>query len=176
MTKTYITSRGLSLFAALSFSLAGVGDLNADPGSIQHGLSTISTTSSTRPANGNVDHYGVATVETSTGTLESGNILVSNFNNPNKLRGTGMPIVRVAPNGSVNLFAHIDAATLPRACPGSADLTAALVVLAQQLGDCRQSSKLRVACPDSIGAGCLIVLNSTGEPVRNFSGSRKRVL
>jgi hypothetical protein len=170
MTRAYITSRGLSLFIALSFSLMGISGLAADDGSILHELSTINTIASTVPANGDVNPYGVAKVESSTGNLEAGNILVSNFNNSSNLQGTGSTIVQVAPNGSVNLFAHIDPATLPGACPGGVGLTTALVVLRSGwviVGSLPTTDGM----PDTIGAGCLIVLNSMGEPVETFSGS-----
>jgi hypothetical protein len=58
-----------------------------------------------------------------------GHVLVSNFNNSSNAQGTGTTIVDVAPNGSVSLFAQINASTLPGPCPGGVGLTTALVVL-----------------------------------------------
>src|SRR5579862_9808779 len=81
---------------------------------------------STVPANGDVNPYGVAVVQRSTGNLVAGHVLVSNFNNSANLQGTGTTIVDIAPNGTVNLFAQIDAGTLPGACPGGVGLTTAL--------------------------------------------------
>jgi len=65
-------------------------------------------TVSTVPANGDVNPYGVAFVqeklETGTGPLKHGDILVSNFNNSNNEQGTGTTIVRVPASGSPSLF------------------------------------------------------------------------
>lgn len=62
---------------------------------------------STVPANGDVNPYGVAFVPRhfpSGGTVNTGDILVSNFNNSNNLQGTGTTIVRVPANGSPTVF------------------------------------------------------------------------
>lgn len=92
-------------------------------------FTTISTVASTVPANGDLNPYGVAEVQQSIGSLVAGHILVSNFNNSNNLQGTGSTIVDVAPNGTVKLFAQINANQLPGFCPGGVGLTTALVVL-----------------------------------------------
>jgi len=121
----------------------------------------IVTVASTVPSNGDVNPYGVAVVPTSIGRLVKGHILVSNFNNSSNLQGTGTTIVDIAPNGTVTLFASIDAATLPGACPGGVGLTTALVVL-------RTGWVIVGSLPTTDGtsataqAGCLIVLNNQG--------------
>src|SRR5437762_14214969 len=68
------------------------------------------TITSTVPANGDVNPYGVAVVPTSTGSLVKGDVLVSNFNNSQNLQGTGTTIVQVSPGGQQMVFAQIDAA------------------------------------------------------------------
>ena len=104
------------------------------------------------------------------GRLHRGDILVSNFNNKANLQGTGTTIVDVAPNGAVSLFAQINASKLPGPCPGGVGLTTALVVL-------RAGWVIVGSLPTSDGAsatakaGCLIVLNSDGVPVKTFAGS-----
>jgi len=131
---------------------------------------TITQVSSTVPANGDVNPYGMAQVRYTTGNLRSGHILVSNFNNANNLQGTGTTIVDVAPDGTFSLFASIDAAALPGSCPGGVGLTTALVVL-------NEGWVIVGSLPTSDGtsataqAGCLIVLNSMGKVVETFSGS-----
>ena len=90
---------------------------------------TVSVVSSTVPANGDVNPYGVARVEDTKGNLHAGNILVSNFNNSANLQGTGTTIVEISPRGTMSLFAQIDPGHLPGACPGGVGLTTALVVL-----------------------------------------------
>jgi hypothetical protein len=112
----------------------------------------------------------MARVPRSAGRLRRGHILVSNFNNKANLQGTGTTIVDVAPNGAVRLFAQIDASKLPGPCPGGVGLTTALVVL-------RAGWVIVGSLPTSDGtsataeAGCLIVLNSDGVPVKTFAGS-----
>lgn len=60
--------------------------------------------SSTVPANGDVNPYGVAFVPKgfpSGGLLKPGDILVSNFNDNGNVQGTGTTIVKLSPNGEV---------------------------------------------------------------------------
>jgi hypothetical protein len=62
---------------------------------------------STIPANGDLNPYGVATVPhgfPSGGTVNPGDILVSNFNNSSNLQGTGTTIVRIPGSGPASLF------------------------------------------------------------------------
>ena len=64
--------------------------------------------SSTVPANGDLNPYGVAFVPDGFppgGTISPGDILVSNFNNSNNVEGTGTTIVSFTPNGAQSLFA-----------------------------------------------------------------------
>ncbi|HEV3341266.1 MAG TPA: hypothetical protein VG125_12940 [Pirellulales bacterium] len=60
--------------------------------------------SSTVPANGDLNPYGVAIVPQgfpSGGTIMPGDVLVSNFNNSSNTQGTGTTIVKLTPNGLV---------------------------------------------------------------------------
>jgi hypothetical protein len=61
---------------------------------------------STVPSNGDVNPYGVAFVPGGfpAGALNSGDILVTNFNNNQNLQGTGTTIMRVPQAGSPSLF------------------------------------------------------------------------
>jgi hypothetical protein len=133
-------------------------------------LPNITTTASTAPANGDVNPYGVAVVPVTAGVLVRGDILVSNFNNSSNLQGTGTTIDEISPSGELKLFATIDATSLPGPCPGGIGLTTALVVL--------QSGYVIVgSLPTTDGtaatakAGCLIVLNSSGQPVLTLAGN-----
>ena len=131
---------------------------------------SISVVASTVPANGDVNPYGIARVLQSKGSLVQGNILVSNFNNSANLQGTGTTIVQITPSGTVSLFAQIDAGTLPGPCPGGVGLTTALSVL-------RSGWVIVGSLPTSDGtfataqAGCLLVLNSSGNVVETIYGS-----
>ena len=61
-------------------------------------------TSSTIPANGDLNPYGVAFVPEhfpAGGSIASGDVLVSNFNASGNLQGTGVTIVKLTPDGTV---------------------------------------------------------------------------
>jgi hypothetical protein len=133
-------------------------------------LKTISMIASTVPGNGDINPYGMAQVKRTTGNLRAGHILVSNFNNSANLQGTGTTIVDVAPDGSMSLFASLNAASLPGACPGGVGLTTALVVLEQGwviVGSLPTTNGMSA----TMQAGCLIVLDSLGNAVETFFGS-----
>jgi hypothetical protein len=141
-----------------------------DDDDVLKNLHTVSTIAPTVPANGDVNPYGVAEVQRTTGKLTRGHILVSNFNSSANLQGTGTTIVDVAPDGAVSQFAQINATTLPGECPGGVGLTTALAVL-------RSGWVIVGSLPTTDGtaataqAGCLIVLDSSGNPVETFFGS-----
>ncbi len=141
---------------------------HADRPSFIGRFDTISKGVMTAPVNGDINPYGVAVVPRTTGKLVRGDVLVSNFNNSDNLQGTGTTIVEVAPDGNVDLFAQIDAKTLPGSCPGGVGLTTALVAL-------RSGWVIVGSLPTADGksataqAGCLIVLNSEGEVAETIS-------
>ncbi len=132
-------------------------------------FNTLSVVASTVPANGDVNPYGIVVVPRTVGNLVRGDVLISNFNSSANEQGTGTTLVEVAPNGAVTLFAQIDAASLPGECPGGVGLTTALSVL-------RSGWVIVGSLPTSDGtsataqAGCLIVLNSSGNPIETISG------
>jgi hypothetical protein len=125
--------------------------------------------SSTVPANGDINPYGVAVVPRSSGKLVRDHVLVSNFNAGSNLQGTGTTIVDVAPSGTVTVFAQISSEGLPGNCPGGIGLTTALAVL-------RSGWVIVGSLPTKDGtsataaAGCLLVLNDKGNVVETFSG------
>jgi hypothetical protein len=133
-------------------------------------LHVISTIASTVPGNGDVNPYGIATVPITTGALVKGEILISNFNNSSNLQGTGTTIVEMTPSGNLKVFATIDPGSLPGPCPGGVGLSTALAVL-------RSGFVIVGSLPTSDGtsatakAGCLIVLNSSGQPVLTLAGN-----
>jgi hypothetical protein len=133
-------------------------------------LTNVTTVASTVPANGDLNPYGVALIPQTTGKLVQGNILVSNFNNTSNQQGTGSTIVQISPTGAVQLFAQIDAKSLPGTCPGGVGLTTALVAL-------RTGWVIVGSLPTSDGtsatakAGCLIVLNANGNVVETIFGN-----
>ena len=133
-------------------------------------FNTIDLVASTVPANGDENPYGIVVIPHSDGLLVRGNILISNFNNSQNLQGTGTTIVEVSPDGTVTLFAQIDAASLGNRCPGGVGLTTALVVL-------KRGWVIVGSLPTTDGtsatasAGCLIVLNSSGQVVETLMGN-----
>ncbi len=131
---------------------------------------TIKTIASTVPGNGDVNPYGIVRVPATTGALVKGNILISNFNNSSNLQGTGTTVVQITPSGTVTLFAQIDPNNLPGPCPGGVGLTTALVAL-------RSGWVIVGSLPttdgqaDTAQAGCLLVLDSSGNVAETFYGS-----
>jgi len=133
------------------------------------GFKTITTIASTVPKNGDLNPYGVAVVASSQNRLHKGDVLVSNFNNKANTQGTGTTIVEVTPTHTVRLFARINAARLPEACPGGVGLTTALAILDN---DWVVVGSLPTAAgnPATSKAGCLLVLNSDGRVVETLHG------
>lgn len=162
-----VISTALALAACLVALLPSLAGASGD--SYIGQFSTLSTLSSTVPANGDVNPYGTAVVPRSTGNLAAGNVLVSNFNNSANEQGTGTTIVQVTPGGAMSLFAQIDANSLPGSCPGGVGLTTALVAL-------NSGWVIVGSLPTTDGtsatmqAGCLLVLNSMGSVVETISG------
>ncbi len=130
---------------------------------------TVSMIASTVPANGDVNPYGIALVPATTGGLQAGNVLISNFNDKANDQGTGTTIVQISPSGKQSLFASLSASSLPGSCPGGVGLTYALSVLP---GDYVVVGSLPTTNGKSATAqfGCLIVLDSNGKPVSTISG------
>ena len=138
--------------------------------SILNKLNTIDTISSTVPANGDINPYGLVRVPSTVGNLREGHYLISNFNASSNLQGTGTTIVDVAPDGTLTLFAALNSTSLPGPCPGGVGLTTALAVL-------KTGWVIVGSLPTTDGtsataqAGCLIVLDSMGNAVETIQGS-----
>jgi hypothetical protein len=131
---------------------------------------TITMIASTVPKNGDVNPYGIVVVPTSTGSLVSGDILISNFNNAQNLQGTGTTIMQISPSGRVRQFAHLDANHLHGACPGGVGLTTAL--FASRGGWVFVGSLPTTnGMSNTARAGCIIVINSLGQAVETIHGS-----
>jgi hypothetical protein len=98
----------LALSVLLVFQPAKAEDKHNPGGSILAQLPTSSERIvSTVPSNGDGNPYGVAFVPpdfAEGGPLETGDILVSNFNNGQNLQGTGTTIVRITRLGQVSVF------------------------------------------------------------------------
>jgi hypothetical protein len=133
-------------------------------------LKGVTTITSTVPANGDVNPYGLVVVPATVGNLTAGDLLVSNFNNSQNLQGTGTTIMEIAPDGTADVFAQLGSFGLPGPCPGGVGLTTALAVL--QTGWVIVGSLPTVnGMSATAQAGCLIVINSSGKAVETFYGS-----
>jgi hypothetical protein len=155
----------LGLILLVIMSCAVVGTAQTAHKQLIEGLNNVSTISTTVPANGDLNPYGVVLVPRSKGKLVEGDYLVSNFNNAANQQGTGTTIVQIAEDGKSSVFAQIDPTKVT--CPGGVGLTTALVVL-------RAGFVIVGSLPTTdgtaatAGAGCLIVLDSMGNVVETF--------
>jgi hypothetical protein len=167
-TLAAVASMAASAIVAVGVAVAPVAQAGTQQ-SFVGGFNTLTTVASTVPGNGDVNPYGVAVVRDSIGKLRQGNVLVSNFNNSKNQQGTGTTIVEISPRGHVSLFAQINAANLPEACPGGVGLTTALSILKNGwvvVG----SLPTKAGDPATSKAGCLLVLDSQGKTVETFHG------
>jgi len=131
---------------------------------------TITVVASTVPSDGDINPYGIFVVPTTVGNLVKGNLLISNFNASSNLQGTGTTLVQISPSGTASLFAQIDPNHLPGTCTGGVGLTTALVVL-------HSGWVIVGSLPTTDGtaataqAGCLLVLDSSGNVVETIFGT-----
>jgi predicted lipoprotein with Yx(FWY)xxD motif len=134
-------------------------------------FTTATTLGSTEPANGDENPYGLAIVPSSTGALQAGDLLVSNFNDKRNEQGTGSTIDQITPAGASSLFASVSARSLPGSCPGGVGLTTALNILPGGyvvVGSLPTTNGKYATARD----GCLIVLDSAGKPVETIAGAQ----
>ena len=157
------TAMALSVITVVGMTVAPVAQAQPQSGP------KVTKVASTVPGNGDLNPYGVAVVTSSQGKLYKGDILVSNFNNSANQQGTGTTIVEVSPGGKTTLFARINPAKLPGACPGGVGLTTALAILNHGwvvVGSLPTTG----GDPATSKAGCLLVLDSRGRVVETFAG------
>jgi len=135
-----------------------------------HAFIPHAVNSSTIPANGDVNPYGVAFVPAgfpAGGAIAAGDVLVSNFNNSANIQGTGTSIVQLRPSG-------------PLAPPGSAvtSFSSPLAGLSTALGALRGGFVLVGNVPTTdgtfatIGQGALQVIDRNGNLLQTWTDSR----
>lgn len=142
--------------------------LAPEPGSFLYGKTTTTMLGSTSPSNGNENPYAIWPVTRTIGSMTAGDVLVDNFNNSSNDQGTGTTIVDVHPDGDLTVFASLPQTV--SGCPGGVGLTTAMAVLKTGwviVGSLPSTD----GSTDTIGAGCLLVLSSTGKLVKTISGS-----
>jgi hypothetical protein len=155
------------LVAGLSLAmpaLALAGDDSAFLSSIRHHR----TVTSTVPENGDQNPYAMLVAPITAGSVQSGDLLVDNFNNKGNLQGLGSTIIDFRPStGQTATFA-----TIPhdlQGCPGGAGLSTAMVMLKSGwviVG----STPSTDGTTKTLGKGCLIVLNSAGKVAGTIAG------
>ena len=124
-------------------------------------------TVTTVPASGDVNPYGVAFVPNgfpSGGTINPGDILVSNFNSSSNLQGTGTTIVDISPNGSQSLFFQDSAA--PGLDTALGVLKSGFVIVGNLPATYDSGGNLL-----SIGQGSLLILDRSGNVVTTLTDS-----
>jgi hypothetical protein len=100
---TGVARRRLMMVAVIALAPTAFAQSSAIGGEARQIIPDI-IISSTIPANGDLNPYGVAFVPRgfpSGGPLAPGDILVSNFNNNTNVQGTGTTIIKLTPNGLV---------------------------------------------------------------------------
>jgi hypothetical protein len=160
-SRSYAHRVGIGLAAVLMSLLAAPGLIAQNAGTPFFLPSPVQVVS-TIPANGDVNPYGVAFVPMgfASGTLDPGDVLVSNFNNSQNLQGTGTTIVRIRPNGQVSLFFTAQA--------GQQGLSTALDVLKEGFIVVGNFPSTDGTC-GTAGNGNLLVINSVGQQVQTIT-------
>jgi hypothetical protein len=131
-------------------------------------LATVTSLGSTVPANGDLNPFGIVVVPRSVGALHAGSLLISNFDAKSNNQGARTTIDELTPTGHLSLFATVNAATLPgklprsRTRPAIAVLPGGYVVVGSLPTTNGQSATAK--------AGGVIVLDSSGHPVKTISG------
>lgn len=162
-------SSGSSSSSSTSQSTATAA-ARAKSGAFLASLKSVKTVSSTVPANGDLNPYGIVIVPSPVGKLVAGDLLISNFNAKSNDQGTGTTIDQISPAGKSSLFAQIDPSSLSGSCPGGVGLTTALSILP---GGYVVVGSLPTTDGKSATAklGCLIVLDRNGNPVSTTANS-----
>jgi hypothetical protein len=164
LRSTLESNRSPWLIATIATLVAGLGSVLAAAADTAFLPRTLN--SSTIPANGDVNPYGVAFVPAgfpTGGALRGGDVLVSNFNNGNNLQGTGTTIIQLKLGG-------------PLAPPGTAIayFTSPLAGLSTALGVLRGGFVVVGNVPTTdgsigtIGQGALQVLDRNGNVVATW--------
>jgi len=126
------------------------------------------TLASTIPDNGDVNPYGVFIAPASAGTIEKGDVLISNFNAISNLQGTGTTLMDYRPSTKkMSLFAQLPS-KVPQ-CPVGVGLTTALCMLKSGwviIG----SGPSTDGTTKTKGDGCIFVLDPNGKVVSVWSG------
>jgi len=163
-----IKVQAIILFAALL--TVAIPSLHADEA--KSFLETIHhhrTLTSTIPANGDSNPYALLVAPVSAGKIQQGDVLIDNFNGLTNLQGTGTTIVDYNPSTKkLTTFAELPQHL--QQCPGGVGLTTAMIMLKSGwviVGSAPSTD----GSTRTLGAGCLIVLDSNGKLVDVWANS-----
>ena len=144
------------------------GAVTASEGGYLTGIHHFTTVGSSVPDNGDQNPYAVVVAPASAGSVQKGDVLVTNFNDHNNLQGLGSTIMRFRPgSGDVATFASIPR-HLPQ-CPGGIGLTTAMTMLKSGwviVG----SLPSQDGTTATKGQGCLLVLDADGHVAGTIGG------
>ncbi|MEM5426656.1 MULTISPECIES: hypothetical protein [Paraburkholderia] len=156
----------LALAAAAALAGAPLA-AHADPQGLLETVKHHTTLINTVPDNGDQNPYAIFVAPVSSGAVKEGDVLVDNFNNAANLQGTGSTIIDYRPDTKqMSLFA-----TIPRdlkECPGGVGLSTAMTMLKSGwviVG----STPSNDGTTGTKGAGCMIVLDSSGKIAKVIS-------
>ncbi|CAG9272738.1 hypothetical protein [Paraburkholderia unamae] len=162
----HATRAALGLAAAATLASAPLA-ARADQSGLLETVKHHTTLINTVPDNGDQNPYAIFVAPVSSGTVKAGDVLVDNFNNASNLQGTGSTIVDYHPDTKqMTLFASI-----PRdlkECPGGVGLSTAMTMLKSGwviVG----STPSNDGTTGTKGAGCMIVLDSSGKIAKVIS-------
>jgi hypothetical protein len=120
---------------------------------------------STVPSNGDVNPYGLAIVPhgfPGGGSLHSGDVLVSNFNDSANVQGTGTTIVDIKPGGSQSVF--FQDSNMPGLTTTLGVLQRGFVIVGNTPGGLDSKGNLI-----QTGVGSLVILDRSGNTVATLS-------
>jgi hypothetical protein len=159
---------GVACLIALGATWASAAQA-AEPKSFLSSIHRKTTLTTTVPANGDQNPYAIVVAPASSGAIEKGDILVTNFNNDKNLQGLGTTIVSFRPSTKkLSTFAELPR-HLPE-CPGGIGLTTAMTMLKSGwviVG----SAPSEDGTTATKGAGCLLVLDSQGKVAGALAGA-----
>lgn len=127
---------------------------------------------STLPSNGDMNPYAIVVAPATSGRIQRGDVLISNFNGLTNLQGTGTTIVNYNPTTKkLTTFASLPQ-RLPQ-CPGGVGLTTAMVMLKSGwviVGSAPSTD----GTTRTLGAGCLLVFDSNGKLATAWANDKIR--
>ncbi len=169
-----MSTNNAKIFMILTALLAAtIPTLRADQAksfleTIRHHRTLVSTIAD----NGDLNPYAVIVAPVSAGRIQKDDVLITNFNGLTNLQGTGVTIVDYNPSTRrLTTFAQVPR-QLPQ-CPGGIGLSTAMTMLKSGwviVGSAPSTD----GTTRTLGAGCLLVLDSNGQLVATWANDNIR--